>query len=62
MELNRALAMVETYLFPQFIINKIFKRPPTLNIYQLATKGIIYAAMGPALFKNGLKCAIKKQS
>ena len=61
MELNRALAIVETYLFPQFILNKIFKRPPSLNIYQLATKGIIYAAMGPALLKNGLKCAIKKQ-
>ncbi len=61
MELNRALAIVETYLFPQFILNKIFKRPPTLNAYQLVTKGIIYAAMGPALLKNGLKCALKKQ-
>jgi hypothetical protein len=61
MELNRALAIVETYLFPQFILNKIFKRPPTLNVYQLAAKGFIYAAMGPALIKNGLKCAIKKQ-
>jgi hypothetical protein len=61
MELNRALAIVETYLFPQFILNKIFKRPPTLSIYQLAAKGFIYAAMGPALVKNGLKCVIKKQ-
>lgn len=61
MELNRALAIVETYLFPQFILNKIFKRPPTLNAYELLTKGIIYAAMGPALLKNGLKCALKKQ-
>jgi hypothetical protein len=60
MELNRALAIVETYLFPQFILNKIFKRPPTLNIYQLAAKGFIYGAMGPALVKNGLKCIIPK--
>jgi len=61
MELNRALAIVETYLFPQFILNKIFKRPPTLNIYQLAAKAIIYAAMGPALLKNGIKCTFKRQ-
>jgi len=60
MELNRALAIVETYLFPQFILNKIFKRPPTLNLYQLAAKGIIYGAMVPALLKNGLKCGIRK--
>jgi len=61
MELNRALAIVETYLFPQFILNRIFKRPPTLSMYQLAAKGFIYAAMGPALIKNGLKCAIRRQ-
>ena len=61
MELNRALAIVETYLFPQFILNKIFKRPPTLNLYQLAIKGIIYVTMGPALIKNGLKCPLKAQ-
>jgi len=61
MELNRALAIVETYLFPQFILNRIFKRPPTLNLYQLAIKGIIYATMGPALIKNGFKRTLKKQ-
>ena len=61
MELNRALAIVETYLFPRFILNRILKRPPTLNLYQLATKGIIYAAMGPALIKNGLKCPLKEK-
>lgn len=61
MELNRALAIVETYLFPQFILNRIFKRAPTLNLYQLAIKGIIYATMGPALIKNGFRCTLKKQ-
>ncbi len=60
MEMNRALAIVETYLFPQFILDRIFKRPPVLNIYQLAAKGFVYAAMGPALVKNGLKCTFKK--
>ncbi len=60
MELNRALAIVETYLFPQFILNTIFKRPPTLNAYQLVVKALVYAALGPALIKNGLKCAIKR--
>jgi hypothetical protein len=61
MELNRALAIVETYLFPQSILNRIFKRPPTMNLYHLAIKGIIYATMGPALIKNGFKCTLKKQ-
>ncbi len=60
MEFNRAMAIVETYLFPQFILSRIIKRPPVLNLYQLATKGIIYAAMGPALISNGLKCALGK--
>ncbi len=60
MAFNRALALLETYLFPHFILKRIFKRPPRPNIHQLATKGLIYAAMGPALIKNGLKCTLHK--
>ena len=62
MEMNRALAIVETYLFPQFILNKIFKRAPQLSLYQLITKGTVYAALLPAFLKNGLKYAIKAAS
>jgi len=62
MEMNRALAIVETYLFPQFILNKIFKRKPQLSFYQLITKGTVYAALLPAFLRNGLKCAIKAAS
>ncbi|MBL7203906.1 MAG: hypothetical protein ISS63_06180 [Desulfobacteraceae bacterium] len=62
MEMNRALAIVETYLFPQFILNKIFKRKPQLSLYQLITKGTVYAALLPAFLKNGLKYAIRTSS
>ena len=54
MELNRALAIVETYLFPSFILNKIFKAPPKLTMEQLLTKSKVYGALMPSLIKNGL--------
>jgi len=60
MEMNRALTLVETYLFPEFILEKILKRAPHLNAYQLITKGTFYAALMPALVKTGLKGAIHK--
>ena len=62
MEMNRALAIVETYLFPQFILDKIFKRSPQLSLYQLITKGTVYAALLPAFVKNGLKYVVKASS
>lgn len=61
MAFNRALAIVETYLFPRFILNRILKRPPRLNPYQIAAKSVIYAAMGPALLKNRFKCVLGKR-
>ena len=62
MEMNRALAIVETYLFPQFILDKIFKSKPQLSLYQLITKGTVYASLLPALLKHGLKYAVEKAS
>ena len=62
MEMNRALAVVETYLFPQFILERIFKRPPRLNLYQLFAKGTVYASLVPALIRNGIKCVVRTSS
>jgi len=57
MELNRALSIVQKYLFPQFILNMIFKRPPVLTKRQLIIKARVYAALLPALYRlrNKLK-------
>lgn len=62
MEMNRALGIVQTYLFPQFILDRIFKSRPRLTLYQLAIKGTVYTSLLPALVKNGLKCAFKASS
>ena len=59
MEMNRSLNIVETYLFPEFILAKIVKRVPRLDAYQLITKGRFYVALMPALVSRGLKEAIK---
>jgi len=59
MELNRTLAIVETYLFPGLIINMIFKRPPQLTPKQQVTKSRVYAALMPNLLKQMVKSTIK---
>jgi len=59
MELNRALAIVETYLFPGIILNRIFKRPPRLTAKQHLIKGQILAALMPNLIKHIVKSTLK---
>ncbi|MBF0099529.1 MAG: SCP2 sterol-binding domain-containing protein [Desulfobacterales bacterium] len=60
MELNRALAMVETYLFPAFIFKIIFKRPPKLSSSQLIIKSKVYANLLPILIKHYSQVQIAK--
>ena len=49
MEMTRAMAIVQTYLFPGLILKRTFKRPPKLSGRELATKAGIYASLVPAL-------------
>ncbi len=55
MELNRALSIVETYLFPGIILKMIFKRPPKLTTKQQIVKGRILAALMPNIVKHLVK-------
>jgi hypothetical protein len=59
MELNRALSIVETYLFPGIILKMIFKRPPRLTTKQQITKGRILAALMPNLVRQIVKSTFK---
>lgn len=55
MQVTRAMAIVQTYLFPGFILNKTFKRPPKLTPTQLLNKAIIMILLVPMLIKNSMK-------
>ncbi len=55
MEVTRAMAIVQTYLFPGLILNKTFKRPPKLTSSQLATKAKIMGLLTPMLVAKGMK-------
>jgi hypothetical protein len=57
MEATRAMALVQTYLFPGLLLQKTFKRPPRLSRAQLLTKGRIYAALVPALARGARRVA-----
>lgn len=57
MEATRAMAIVQTYLFPGLLLKKIFKRPPVLTRAQLMAKGRVYAALVPALLRGALRVA-----
>jgi hypothetical protein len=59
MELNRALSIVETYLFPGIILKMIFKRPPRLTTKQQISKGRILAALMPNLVRQIVKSTLK---
>ncbi len=52
MELNRTLAIVETYLFPMIILKRIFKTPPKLSPGQLITKAKVYSALSPTFIRH----------
>jgi len=56
----RAMNIVQKYLFPDFILKRSFKVPPTYTIEQLVVKGLVYCMLGlalamnlPKLFKKG---------
>ncbi len=51
-KIARALEMVQKFLFPSIILNKIFKNPPRFTHAQLITKAKVYAAIGPAIAMN----------
>jgi len=57
MEATRAMAIVQTYLFPGLILKKTFKRPPSLTRAQLLAKGRVYAALVPALVRGARRVA-----
>jgi hypothetical protein len=48
----RGLEIVQKFLFPSIILNKIFKNPPRYSYEQLLTKAKVYAAIGPAIAMN----------
>lgn len=49
MQVTRAMAIVQTYLFPGLILKKTFKRPPKLSSEQLANKAKIMGLLTPML-------------
>lgn len=49
MQITRAMALVQTYLFPGLILKRTFKRAPKLGASELATKAAIYALLTPRL-------------
>jgi hypothetical protein len=55
MQVTRAMAIVQTYLFPGFLLNNIFKRPPVLSASQLATKAKIMGLLTPKLIAASFK-------
>ncbi len=55
MQVTRAMAIVQTYLFPGLILNATFKRPPKLSLGELATKAKIMALLTPYLVGNAWK-------
>ncbi|MFC1849141.1 hypothetical protein ACFL27_02930 [candidate division CSSED10-310 bacterium] len=55
MQVTRAMAIVQTYLFPDFLLRKTFKRPPVLSARQVATKAKIMGLLLPKLIFSALK-------
>jgi len=49
MEVTRAMAIVQTYLFPGLILKNTFKRPPELSAWQIANKARIMGLLTPML-------------
>lgn len=47
MQLNRGMAITQTYLFPQILLDMTYKRPPKLTIGQKITKARIMSMLTP---------------
>jgi len=45
----RAMGIVQKYLFPGFIVNKTFKRPPAMNFSENVLKAQVYTLLVPSL-------------
>jgi len=54
-ETVRAMAVVQKYLFPDFIVNATFKRKPTFTFSQKMLKAQLYATLAPSLILNSNK-------
>jgi hypothetical protein len=50
MQISRAMAIVQSYLMPGLVFDKIFKRPPKLTPAQLFLKARVMAMLGPSIF------------
>ena len=55
LRITRAMNIVQTYLFPAFILNKTFKRPPKYTPEDLWIKAKVMMALGPQMARNALK-------
>ena len=55
MQAARAMTIVQKYLFPGFLLKKIFKRPPKLSPAQMLLKVRVMAMLGVGLIKNAGK-------
>ena len=55
MQMTRAMAIAQTYLFPGIILDKTFKRPPKLSLHELVTKGKIMGMLAPTLARIMLR-------
>jgi len=51
LQVTRAMAIVQTYLFPGLILRKTFKRPPRLSRAEVATKVRILARLTPTMIR-----------
>ena len=54
-KIARALNMVQSYLFPSILFEKLFKRPPEFTTAQLWAKAKVMAGLTPGLLLNALK-------
>jgi hypothetical protein len=52
MEINRAMAIVQKYLFPGFLLSRLMKRPPTYTLNDWLCRVRINLMLGPALVLN----------
>ena len=50
-QVTRAMAIVQTYLFPGPILKKTFKRPPQLTVAQRLNKARIMGLLTPAMIR-----------
>lgn len=52
MEVNRVVNIVNAYLFPGFVLKKVLKRPPRMNLSQYVAKAKVYGGITPAIIRH----------